>query len=1162
MKNTKIKIKQGFTLTELLVVIAILAILATVSIVGYNVFIDQAHQSIALQEMTQIRDALFNQDVINGDDFNLADGIFEADYLQNGAMGYFWSEALAVEEFVATLGMNGIFKVENGFCYYSPAGKNATAKLNVVTGEITTTSGALQGPHYPPNHVHRYQTVTTAPTCTLVGYTTNTCNACNYSFVNNYVSALGHAMDGDFCSVCGKGVSQGLLFEDIDENSYAVVGRGNCEDIDVVIPSTYNGKPVVSIGARAFENDNLQNVTIPNSVTSIYDRAFTGCSNLQSITIPNSVTYLDYGVFDGCLALITVALPNGIESIPVSTFVDCSNLQNVTIPNSVTSIGNTAFSNCTKLQSITMPQGVTTIESQAFRGCENLQTVTIPSSLDIIFSNAFYGCSQLQNIYISDLSAWCNISNIYNLMRFGSNDKKLYLNNQLVTELIIPNDVTTIQHEAFVNCKSIISVTLPEELESIENYILDGAFSGCERLVEVYNKSKHLTVKKGNYSNGSVGAYALSVTNFGEQFTSKLTNDNGFVVHTDGEQKVLVAYFGSKTNVVVPSYVTQINQFAFYNCQGIKSITIPNSVTSIGNSAFYGCSDLVSITIPNSVTSIGNSAFYGCSDLVSITIPNSVTSIGLFAFKDCTSLSSVVLGDQITSIYSDAFEGCENLQYNVKDDLKYLGNERNPYLFLFGVTTKDITTAQLDKNCKYMVESAFNGCRYLTSVELSNKLASIPSHAFRNCSSLQSITIPNSVTSIGRYAFYGCTGLQSITIPNSVTSIGYSAFEDCSSLASITIPNSVTSIGRFAFEGCTNLTNVVIGGKIDGIDNSTFTSCENLQYNVKDNLKYLGNERNPYLYLFGVTTEDITSAVVDKNCVGMIEGAFSSCISLTSVELSNQLTSIPTHAFYDCSSLQSITIPDGVTSIGDYAFYNCSSLQSITIPDSVTTIGSYAFYNCSSLQSITIPNSVTTIGSYAFYNCSSLQNITIPESVTAIGNSMLNNCTKLTKVVIYGKIDGIDTTTFSGCDNLQYNVKNYLRYLGNESNPYLYLFGATTKGATTVVVDENCKYMLGSAFKGCQYLTSVTLNNNLTSIPHYAFHDCTSLQSITIPDSVTSIGQYAFYNCSRLESITFKDTTTWYRTTGLEDIQTSVTDPSTNALYFSSLYNSDSWYKK
>ncbi|MBQ3066901.1 MAG: leucine-rich repeat protein [Clostridia bacterium] len=673
MKNTKIKIKQGFTLTELLVVIAILAILATVSIVGYNVFIDQAHQSIALQEMTQIRDALFNQDVINGDDYNLADGISEADYLQNGAMGYFWSEALAVEEFVATLGMNGIFKVENGFCYYSPAGKNATAKLNVVTGEITTTSGALQGPHYPPNHVHRYQTVTTAPTCTLVGYTTNTCNACNYSFVNNYVSALGHAMDGDFCSVCGKGVSQGLLFEDIDENSYAVVGRGNCEDIDVVIPSTYNGKPVVSIGARAFENDNLQNVTIPNSVTSIYDRAFTGCSNLQSITIPNSVTYLDYGVFDGCLALITVALPNGIESIPVSTFVDCSNLQYVTIPNSVTSIGNTAFSNCTKLQSITMPQGVTTIESRAFWGCESLQTVTIPSSLDIIFSNAFYGCSQLQNIYISDLSAWCNISNISELMRFGSNDKKLYLNNQLVTELIIPNDVTTIQHDAFINCKSIISVTLPEELESIENYFLDGAFSGCERLVEVYNKSKHLTVKKGNYSNGSVGAYALSVTNFGEQFTSKLTNDNGFVVHTDGEQKVLVAYFGSKTNVVVPSYVTQINQFAFYNCQGIKSITIPNSVTSIGNSAFYGCSDLVSITIPNSVT-----------------------SIGLFAFKDCTNLSSVVLGDQITSIYSDAFEGCENLQYNVKDDLKYLGNERNPYLFLFGTTTKDITTAQLD----------------------------------------------------------------------------------------------------------------------------------------------------------------------------------------------------------------------------------------------------------------------------------------------------------------------------------------------------------------------------------------------------------------------------------------------------------------------------------
>ena len=126
--------------------------------------------------------------------------------------------------------------------------------------------------------------------------------------------------------------------------------------------------------------------------------------------------------------------------------------------------------------------------------------------------------------------------------------------------------------------------------------------------------------------------------------------------------------------------------------------------------------------------------------------------------------------------------------------------------------------------------------------------------------------------------------------------------------------------------------------------------------------------------------------------------AFSSCSSLTSVEIPNSVTSIGECAFIGCSSLTSLTIPNSVTSIGDGAFYKCTGLTSITIPNSVTSIGERAFYYCSGLTSVTIGNSVTSIRVDAFYGCSGLTSVTIPSSVTSIGQTAFYGCTGLTSV--------------------------------------------------------------------------------------------------------------------------------------------------------------------
>ena len=373
----------------------------------------------------------------------------------------------------------------------------------------------------------------------------------------------------------------------------------------VVIPDS-----VTSIGGSAFSYcKGLTSVTIPDSVTSIGDFAFSDCTGLTSVTIGNSVTSIGSSAFWDCTGLKSITIPDSVTSIDNNAFNNCKRLTNVTIPDSVTSIGDWAFYDCTGLTSITIPDSVTSIGDWAFRDCHRLTSVTIGGSVTSIGEGAFFGCNNLQDIYITDIAAWCNISELDNLIKYGVSNKKLYINNELVTSITIPNMVTDIPSYAFYNCIGLTSVTIPDSVTNIG----DSAFYGCCRLIEVYNKST-LSITAGSSSNGYVAYYAENV--YINEGGSKLTTDeNGYVIYTDGDEKILIAYHGTNTELALPSYITKINQYAFYNCNGLTSVTIEGSVTSIGDSAFRDCTGLTSITIPDSVTSIGRKAFHRCRNL-------------------------------------------------------------------------------------------------------------------------------------------------------------------------------------------------------------------------------------------------------------------------------------------------------------------------------------------------------------------------------------------------------------------------------------------------------------------------------------------------------------------------------------------------------------------
>ena len=249
---------------------------------------------------------------------------------------------------------------------------------------------------------------------------------------------------------------------------------------------------VTTIGDLAFCNcSSLTSVTIPDSVTTIGERAFQGCSSLTSVTIGDSVTTIGHSAFLGCNNLTSVTIPDSVISIGDYAFQQCASLESVTLGKGLTTINDYAFSKCPSLKHIVIPEGVTAIGYASFWDCTSLESVTLPKSLTISDSYAFQNCEALKALYISDLDAWYRV--VFNIPEtdngvtyFTANPlsyaRNLYLNGKLLTEIVIPDDVTEIKQLTFVACKNIKTLTIHEKVKSIGTC----AFWGCVDIDDIY----------------------------------------------------------------------------------------------------------------------------------------------------------------------------------------------------------------------------------------------------------------------------------------------------------------------------------------------------------------------------------------------------------------------------------------------------------------------------------------------------------------------------------------------------------------------------------------------------------------------------------------------------------------------------------------------------
>ncbi len=991
---------------------------------------------------------------------------------------------------------------------------------------------------------------------------------------------------------------------------------------------------VTYIGNYAFANNpSLTELTLPDSVTGLGYDCFSGCTGLTDAVLSKGLTEIPDSAFYGCSALTDVTIPADVTSIADRAFASCaslttihgkagsyaetyaaakgyafaptgtataggacgmgvswalyddgllfvsgegnmdpysgsahapwydirSSITSVSIWDGVTSVGSYAFCNCYNLASVRIPEGVEDLGDSAFRECTNLESAVIPKTVDYISGHAFYDCSSLTSITISSVTATFG-SDVFTgcpagmvMHGFEGSPANVYADGQGIM-------FDAWQRTESGSCGENVTWSVDKATGVVT---VTGA--GPMRDYDCYDSSNYSPFESDQSVTSAV--IGEGVTGIGAWFFDDCHN---------------------LTSVSLPSTLKRIERGAFYG-NGLAALTIPEGVTYIDAYAFDNNPSLTDLTLPDSVAGLGIYSFSSCTGLINAVLPKGLTEIPENAFSGCSALTDVTIPFDVTSIADNAFSNCVNLTtiHGVQ------GSYAETYAAAEGYAFAPTVMITAGGACGMGVSwTLYDDGLLIVSGEGSMDPYSGSTHApwYDIRSSITSVIIRDGVTSVGSYAFCNCYNLASVRIPEGVEDLGGSAFRNCMSLESAVIPKTVNYIPGYAFYDCSSLTSVTISSVTATFGSDVFTGCPT-------ELVMHGYDRSPanvYADEQGITFDpwssteigscgngvtwmlDYITGVLTISGTGAMEGYqysdnmpwYMSRQSIISVVIENGVTSIGNSAFCECTNLTSVSIPNSVASIGVFAFPE-TGLTDLTIPGSVTSIGIGAFQNCTNLTSVILSEGVTEIQDFAFARCSALTDVTIPVSMGSIGNNAFMDCDSLT---IHG-IPGFYAETFAAAEGYAFAPTVMITaggacgtgvswtlyddgllvvsgeggmdpYSGSTHAPWydirssitsvIIQDGVTSVGSyafyycyklTSASIPGSVKTVNSCAFQECRQLTEVNIAEGVENLGVSVFRKCMSLESAVIPKTVNYIPNYAFYGCSSLTSVTISSIT-------------------------------------
>lgn len=545
-------------------------------------------------------------------------------------------------------------------------------------------------------------------------------------------------------------------------------------------------------------------VTIPEGVEKIGKRAFYGNKTITEVTMPDSVVSIEEEAFTECIKLKTVKFSGKLERIESSAFRKCKALTEAVLPETLSYIGDGAFAGCAKLK-------VISCESQ------NIQMDRNP--FDHMFSDV--KCKLLYDkngmlIFAGTLFDYIGeaedvevphgvkriMNNAFAVSDWGETSK--------VKSVILPETVVEVGDRAFATCQKLKNFSAPAGVT-----YGTAAFEGCKGLAD---------------DNGFIIIDNNALGYFG--YSEIITIPDG--VHTLSDKLFEVSYGtnpGNKkiTEVNLPTSLKKIGSQVFSGCASISTLKIPSGVTEIGSNAFSGCSALVSIDIPDSVVEIGDGAFTNCANLKQINLPSSVQKLGTGLFAGCKSMAdengyvinnntiyayygaerNIVIPEGIEGITHDTFKKAGIITIQLPSTLKNLGSAFQGCEMLEEIVVPE--------GVEVIYNFTFSGCIRLSKVVLPSTITRIGIGAFKGCEALKEIDLPQGVQYIGGHAFENCLGLENISLPNNISALDYQTFKCCSQLKTVKLPDGLKVIGPDVFAGCSNLESIEIPASVSEI---------------------------------------------------------------------------------------------------------------------------------------------------------------------------------------------------------------------------------------------------------------------------------------------------------------------------------------------------------